>query len=140
MKKDRNYKIRYVKKQDMDFWFSLDKHLSKREFCQKVKIKQGYVLSADNQLIGILRYNLFWDNVPFCTLLYIKEGYQRKGYGKILMNFWEQEMKERGYKWLLVSTLEVEEAQHFYRLIGYIDCGHLLVLNQEKELFLMKKL
>ncbi len=43
----------------MDFWFSLDKHLSKKEFNQKVKNEQGYVLSINNQRIGILRYNLF---------------------------------------------------------------------------------
>lgn len=140
MEKETKYEIRYVKKQDIDFWFSLDKHLSKKEFNQKVKNKQGYVLFINNQRIGILRYNLFWDNVPFCTLLYIKQEYQRKGYGKILMNFWEQEMKEKGYTWLLVSTLKIETAQHFYRLIGYVDCGYLLAPGQEKELFLRKNL
>ena len=32
------------------------------------------------------------------------------------------------------------ESQHFYRLIGYVDCGYLLAPGQEKELFLRKNL
>lgn len=31
---------------------------------------------------GILRYNLFWDNTPFCTMLFVDCDYRKKGYGK----------------------------------------------------------
>ncbi|WP_423775813.1 hypothetical protein [Amedibacillus dolichus] len=33
--------------------------------------------------MGLLRYNLFWDNTPFCTLLFINRNYHRKGYGAL---------------------------------------------------------
>ena len=140
MKNEKTIQICYVQESDKEFWFSLDKHLSETEFEKKVRDKQGYVLFADNLPIGILRYNLFWDNTPFCTLLYISEKYHRKGYGKKLMNFWEIEMLSLGYDWILVSTQSDENAQHFYRALGYQDCGNLLAPNQPMELFLGKNL
>lgn len=73
MKNNFNLQIRHVEIADKDFWFSLDKHMSAVEFSKKVRDKQGYVLSAGDKPIGILRYNLFWDNTPFArSLLSIK--------------------------------------------------------------------
>ena len=115
--------IRYVKLEDQEFWYRLDKHLPKQEFERKVREKRGYVLLSDRNPVGLLRYNLFWDNTPFCTMLYIDEGSRNKGYGKILMEYWEKDMKELGYDMLLTSTQVDEEAQHFYRKLGYKDCG-----------------
>ena len=64
-------KIEYVTSKDKAFWYSLDKHLPEKEFENKIQNRQGYVLFADNKHVGILRYNLFWDNTPFvqCFLL-----------------------------------------------------------------------
>lgn len=140
MKNDKSVSIRYVQDGDKEFWFSLDKHLPETEFGKKVRDKQGYVLLIDDLPVGILRYNLFWDNTPFCTLLYIAEKYQRNGYGKRLMDFWESEMLALGYDWILVSTQSDESAQHFYRALGYGDCGYLLAPDQPMEIFLIKHL
>lgn len=135
-----NLQIRHVQDNDKQFWFSLDKHFSESEFEKKVRDKQGYVLTVDNRPIGLLRYNLFWDNTPFCTLLFIDGNYQRKGFGKALMEYWEAEMQSLGYEWLLVSTQSDENAQHFYRALGYDDCGCLIVPDQPMEIFLSKYL
>lgn len=140
MKSNAEIEIRHARGNDKEFWFSLDKHISANQFDKKVKDKQGFILFADGQPAGILRYNLFWDNTPFCTLLYIKKEYQRQGYGKALMTFWEREMQLLGYCWLLVSTQVDEDAQHFYRALGYYDCGSLNAPNQPPELFLGKRL
>ena len=61
--------IRYVQSDDKKFWFGLDRHLPEREFEKKVRDQQGYVLLEDGKPVGLLRYNLFWDNTPFCTML-----------------------------------------------------------------------
>lgn len=53
---------------------------------KKVRDKQGYILLEDNKPIGLLRFNLFWDNTPFCTMLFVDWNYQGKGYGKNLWN------------------------------------------------------
>ena len=136
--------IRYVSASDKDFWYTLDRHLPETEFLNKVRDKQGYILLEDGKPAGLLRYNLFWDNTPFCTMLFVDWKSQKKGYGRKLMEHWEQDMKSKGFDMLLTSTQVDEEAQHFYRKLGYKDCGS-LVLNvsgheQPMEMFMVKAL
>lgn len=137
-------KIRYLEKSDKQFWYSLDKHLPQTEFENKVKTQRGYVLLSDDKPIGLLRYNLFWDNTPFCTMLFIDEGYRGKGYGKQLLEHWENDMKTQGYGMVLTSTQVDESAQHFYRRLGYKDCGGFVIdipaYAQPMELFLIKQI
>ena len=136
--------IRFVTQEDKSFWFSLDKHLSEAEFDKKVRDKQGYILFVDDKPVGLLRYNLFWDNIPFCTLLFIESRYHRQGFGRSLMEHWEKDMKTRGYGMVLTSTQVDEDAQHFYRKLGYRDCGGFTVdvpgYEQPMELFMVKQL
>lgn len=136
--------IRYIQIDDKAFWYSLDKHLPEEEFLNKVRNKRGYVLLENNKPIGLLRYNLFWDNTPFCTMLFIDWNYQNKGYGKRLMEYWENDMKSKGYAMLLTSTQVDEKAQHFYRKLGYKDCGGLVIdipkYKQPMELFMIKEI
>lgn len=134
--------IRYVQPGDREFWFTLDKHLPEPEFENKIRNKQGYVMLESNKLVGLLRYNLFWDNTPFCTMLYVDEYYRGRGLGRQLMEFWEDDMKKRGYGMLLTSTQVDESAQHFYRKLGYKDCGGLVIdipeFAQPMEMFFIK--
>ncbi len=136
--------IRYVEPGDRDFWFTLDRHISKTEFDRKARDKMGYVILQNDIPVGLMRYNLFWDNTPFCTLLHISPVCRHGGLGRRLMLHWEKEMKQLGYEWVMVSTQSDEDAQHFYRKLGYQDAGA-LVLNitraaQPMELFFVKEL
>ena len=67
-----------------------------------------------------------------------------KGFGRQAMAAWEEEMKTRGYEMVLLSTQADESAQHFYRKLGYLDCGCLVFqntpLDQPMELFFRKVL
>lgn len=135
--------IRYVGTGDKEFWYSLDKHLPEAEFMNKIRDKRGYVLIKDDTPIGLLRYNLFWDNTPFCTMLFIDGEYQGRGYGRVLMEYWENDMRSQGYEMFLVSTQVDESAQHFYRKLGYKDCGGLVIdipkFEQPMEMFMIKE-
>ena len=115
--------IRYVKAEDKDFWFRLDRHLPETEFDRKVRDRMGYILSEDDSPAALLRYHLFWDNTPFCTMLFVDWEHQGKGYGRELMSRWEEDMKKAGYGMVMVSTQVDEQAQHFYRKLGYQDAG-----------------
>lgn len=134
--------IRYVEPGDKEFWYNLDKHLPEKEFLKKVRDRQGYVLTENNEAAGILRYNLFWDNTPFCTMLFIDGRFRGRGYAKQLMKHWEKDMKRQGYGMVLTSTRVDEAAQHFYRKLGYKDCGGFVIdiagYEQPMELFLIK--
>ena len=134
--------IRYAQLNDMTEWFRLDGHLPEAVFEEKIRNKQGYLLTEDDKMIGLLRYNLFWDNTPFCTMLFIDSDHRKKGYGKLLMEHWEQDMKSRGYGMLMTSTQVDEDAQHFYRKLGYKDCGGFVVdvpgYEQPMEMIMIK--
>lgn len=82
--------IRYMKLEDKPFWYSLDRHLAEEEFARKARDERGYVLEADGKSVGLLRYNLFWDNTPFCTLLFIDWEHQKRGYGQPMELFLEK--------------------------------------------------
>ena len=138
------FEIRYVAESDKPFWFSLDKHLSESEFALKIRDKRGYIISGGGQPIGIMRYNLFWDNTPFLTLICIEESHQGKGFGRQAVLHWENEMRGLGFKVIMTSTQVDEQAQHFYRRLGYADRGCLILDNtpygQPQEMFMIKVL
>lgn len=136
--------IRYVTAEDRAFWYQLDRHLPPPEFDKKVRDAMGYVLTDGEHPVALLRYNLFWDHTPFCTLLYVEESAQGRGFGKALMVHWEADMKARGYGMVMTSTQVDEGAQHFYRKLGYQDAGG-FVLNipgyeQPMELIMVKEI
>lgn len=136
--------IRPVELGDDAFWYTLDIHLPQTEFLKKVRDKQGYILLCNDVPVGVLRYNLFWDTIPFLNLICLQESHRRSGIGRQAMALWEQEMKELGHGMCLVSTQSDEEAQHFYRKLGYKDCGCLTMdiagYEQPMEIFLAKAL
>lgn len=139
---DEEIAIRFVESGDREFWKSLDRHLNETEFDRKVRDKMGYVLQWRGEPAAILRYNLFWDNTPFCNLLYVAEKWQGRGMGAALMAHWENEMKAQGHDMVMTSTQADESAQHFYRKLGYRDAGGFVLdlpgHEQPLELILIK--
>ena len=132
--------IRYANIKDLDILKKYDKHISNEELANSINLNRILVVYEDDEFIGWLRYNLFWDNIPFMNMLYFIEGERRKGYGRKLVEFWEKEMTSKGYKFVLTSTQSNEEAQFFYRKIGYVDSGSLLLPNEPLEIIMYKKI
>ena len=94
----------------------------------------------DDQFIGWLRYNLFWDNTPFMNMLYFLDNERGKGNGSKLIKYWEDEMKKQGFEAILTSTQSNEQAQFFYRKHNYIDSGALTLPGEPLEIIFYKKL
>lgn len=132
--------IRYAEETDIPILTEYDKHISNEELENSVRLKRIIVQFVDEGFVGWLRYNLFWDNTPFMNMLYVLEGFRGKGYGKELVSFWENEMRRQGYNRVLTSTLSNEQAQFFYRKLGYTDAGSLLLPDEPLEIIFLKKL
>ena len=136
------FEIRYANREDKSFWFTLDEHMSEDEFTLKIRDKRAYIISKSSKPVGLMRYNLLWDYIPFLTFIHFEKSYQRKGLGKKSMLLWEKEMRELGYKMVITSTRVDEQAQHFYRKLGYIEKGSLSFDNtpfeQPQEMFMLK--
>ncbi|MDE6889403.1 MAG: GNAT family N-acetyltransferase [Eubacterium sp.] len=132
--------IRYATEHDFSLLSKYDKHICETELRNSIKANRILTMYHDDHLIGWLRFNLFWDNIPFMNMLYILEAYRGKGCGSQLVSFWEKEMLNRNFTMVLTSTLSNEKAQFFYRKIGYSDCGSLLLPNEPLEIILLKNI
>lgn len=136
--------IRCARAEDRDFWIGLDAHLPPAGFEQKVRDRQGYIILDGDSPAGVMRYNLFWDSVPFLTLIYLGEGFRRRGLGAQAVSRWEAEMRSMGHTAVMTSTQADEQAQHFYRKLGYRDAGCLILdlpgLSQPLEVLMIKPL
>ncbi|ENK0556752.1 GNAT family N-acetyltransferase [Clostridium botulinum] len=134
-------KIEYASELDFQFILDNDRHVSKQLIKNKLKEKEIMIAKdQDNKIIGWLRYSYFWDNTPFMNMLYLNENYRNKGIGKKLVEFWETEMKSKGYELVMTSTLSNEQAQHFYRKLGYKDAGSLLLDDEPLEIICTKSI
>ena len=134
----------FAKPDDYPVCARFDAHISPAEFARKCEARRYYLLRDGLTPVGVMRYNLFWDQIPFLTLIYLAEDARGHGFGTQAMDFWEKEMRARGYDMVMTSTQADEDAQHFYRARGYRDCGALFLTTpgyeQPAEIFLEKEL
>lgn len=125
---------------DMAFLSRHDRHIRPRELEASVR-RGGVLLARENQTpLGWLRWSLFWDNLPFMNLLFVLEPYRGRGCGTALVAAWERTLRAQGHDMALTSTRSDEAAQHFYRKLGYIDSGALLLPGEPLEIILAKRL
>lgn len=138
------FNLRPAAEDDAGFWKTLDPHIARTELQNLIALGRCHVLLCGASPVGVMRYNLFWDSVPFLTMLCLSEPYRRRGYGGAALAAWEDEMRAAGHEAVMTSTQSDEGAQHFYRKKGYRDAGCLILdgtpLAQPAELFFIKAL
>lgn len=133
-------KIRTAVKSDVDFLLKYDRHISEKELHSVIGLGRVFIAEEEGQFIGWLRWGLFWDNTPFLNMLYLLQNYRNRGYGKELVLYWENLMKESQYPIVMTSTLSNENAQHFYRKLNYTDAGSLIRKGEPLEIIFVKEL
>ena len=132
---------------------TVDRHIQPKLLDECICNGQIYVLKDDSiknggqnhrmkdPVVGVLRYSLFWQAIPFLDLLYLDESYRGKGFGTRMMNLWENDMRSSGYKYVMTSTQADETAWKFYEKLGYRKAGAFLPPEQEAdELIYLKEL
>ena len=72
------------------------------------------------------------------NMIYVLEKYHRMGIGTALIKHWENEMKSLGYKNVMTSTQSLEEAQLFFRKMGYKEIGGFKYLDDPFEIVFQK--
>jgi len=111
-----------------------DSHIPSDRLRDCIRNHQVYVLrDATGGIVGVLRYSLFWQSIPFLDLLYIEEANRGKGYGRQMMFHWESVMAQLGYKYVMLSTQEDETAKYFYEKLGYHRIGAFLPPEQAAD-------
>ncbi len=130
--------IRLGSESDLEF-LSEHEHISPERLEDKIDSGQVYIYLADRSPVGWLRFSYFWDLIPFMDMLFVLEERRGRGIGRDLVLQWESDMFQSGADLVLTSTQVDEKAQHFYRKLGYRDCGALfLPIQLPAEIFLCK--
>ena len=132
--------IRIATIDDEEFLVAHRRHIDADMMKEKIARRHVYVAESDDQIVGWARYGLFWDNLPFLNMIHVLDDHRKRGIGSALMDVWERDMADHGFPMVLTSTQSDEDAQHFYRKLGYVDCGVLLLPDEAGELILMKRL
>ena len=113
---------------------TLDRHIPTDRLTSCIDGKTVMVLrNTDGSVVGVLRWSLFWQTLPFLDLIFLAEPYRRRGYGTAMMDAWEANMQREGYADVLTSTQSDEDAWHFYEHRGYRRVGAFLPPKQEAD-------
>lgn len=132
--------VRLACDRDAAFLAAHDQHISREELEYALARRRVYLAEERGAPVGWLRFNLFWDNTPFCNLLFVSEQNRGAGVGSALLGAWESDMRAAGYAAVMTSTQAGERAQEFYRARGYRDAGGFFPYGEGYELILIKKL
>ena len=132
--------IRCATARDIPWLEEHDRHIGAEAL--RDAVAQGRILLAedDGQPVGWLRWGLFWDENPFMNMLYLLDGFRRQGLGQALVRRWEEDMLRLGHRRVMTSTQANEDAQHFYRRLGYQDAGALLLPGEPLEIIFIREL
>ena len=118
----------------------LIEHIRAEIITEQLEAGRILVLEDSGVVIAWLRWNLFWDEIPFMNMLFVLEPYRNLGLGTALMEAWETDVGHDGHQSVMTSSQADENAQHLYRKRGYVDCGVLVLPNQAAELMFRKEL
>ena len=140
LKKGNYFMFRLAEEKDLDFISKWDQHIDRKELKTILSLKIVYIAENEDNFMGWLRYNLFWDSIPFMNMLYFLEDYRKKGIGREFVAYWEKEMQKLGYQRVMTSTVSKEYAQHFYYKLGYIGIGGFMLQGEPYEIILEKEL
>ena len=125
--------IRLADSKDKQGVIKYDCHIPHNKVCECIRNQRVYVLCDEKKIVGILRYSLFWQTIPFLDLMYIDEAYRGQGYGSQMMACWESAMAAMGYPYVMLSTQEDETAKFFYEKLGYRRIGAFLPPDQDAD-------
>ena len=117
----------------------LDAHIPEKRLLACIRAGQVYVLKNGASVIGVLRYSLFWQTIPFLDLIYLDADYRRRGHGSVMMQQWEHDMAARGYRHVMTSTQADEDAWQFYEKCGYRKVGGFFPPEQDAEEWIYRK-
>lgn len=136
------FSLRQAQPGDWAFWQGAEPQCGPGQFAEKARSGRAFVICRGQRPVGLLDFVLLWDKLPFLNCLFVLPESRGQGAGRFAMAAWEQGMGKAGYPMVLLSTQADESAQHFYRKLGYRDCGCLILdrcpLAQPAELFFCK--
>jgi len=118
------FNIHFADEADIPQLKKLDSWTKDSMWRRKIFGHEVIVLEIENQIAGLIRYDVLWSTVPFLSLIFVEEAHRGKGYSHKLLEFLKQHLRDEGYVALLSSSQTDEpEAQNWHRHMGFKSNG-----------------
>jgi N-acetylglutamate synthase-like GNAT family acetyltransferase len=134
--------VRFASEDDLAF-VGQDRYLAPDVLQRKIAMREVFIAEQDGEAIGYLRLEFLWSKVPYVGLVHVLDGCRRRGVGRALLKFLEQDLQARGHRTLYSSSQANEiEPQTWHRHVGFEECGVIAGINDGgiDEVFFRKKL
>jgi len=125
--------------QALDGLFSGSRH-SEALFRKAIAAGKVAVAESSDGVVGYVRWDYFWDDIPLCLTVCVKPEHQRRGIGRRLYQHIEDGFRRAGRAFWLSSTEEDNERSRlFHEGFGFRRIGALEELGQDvPEVFYRK--
>lgn len=140
-------RVRYCSSQDFDWLYHYEKEFVSEEWVRRCLGHKEYLIAVDSdtaeERIGYIRYSFFWGTVPYMDKIRVADGQQRRGVGSAMFKFWEEEVRRKGYKILMTSSLRDDlEPLAWHWRNGFRESGKLTFgsFDSNPEIFYIKDL
>ncbi len=105
MKRKLSVNVRFAEPKDLDFCVESDyDHVGKVVLKRKVEEEAVILAEVDRKLVGYLRIEYLWLNIPYLSVIGVNEEYQRKGIGTAMIEFLGRHLLKQGHKVLYSSS------------------------------------
>ncbi|MFZ5354883.1 MAG: GNAT family N-acetyltransferase [Bacillota bacterium] len=131
MNSDVSIIVRFAEMKDLEACVEFDH--SKREDIIESKINLHEIIVAERcgQIIGYIKLEYIWTELPYLSLILLKPEHRGKGIGTLMLNYLVDFLQINGFE-LLLSSSQVDEAepQKWHRKKGFVECGILNGINE----------
>jgi GNAT superfamily N-acetyltransferase len=125
--------IRLATVEDFDRVRQYDRHIPEERVRHCLEMGQVDALWDGDRVMGILRWSLFWQTMPFVDLIFLDDACRGREWGSKMMARWEKNIRAEGYDYGMTSTQADETAKFFYEKLGYQRIGAFLPPDQEAD-------
>ena len=127
--------------EDLSAITAYDRHIPRERLADCIQRGLVTVLRSEDRILGVLRWNLFWQSIPFLDLIYLDEAVRGQDWGTRMMAHWEEDMRSNGFDHVMLSTQADETSKFFYEKLGNRQIGAFLPPDQDaEELMYLKEL
>lgn len=119
--------IRYAMAQDIDACQEFNKQMGCPDNLEDKTARQEIIIATHaSRIVGYMRMEMVWNNLPFISWLFIKEEHRGQGVGTTLLHFIEQKLRASPKKpaWLLSSSEATNTRSiAWHKKRDFIPCG-----------------
>jgi len=124
------FKVKFATVEDLAWCVREDSEIDEAIIKRKIEEREIVVTEVNGKLVGYLRLEYLWSQVPYIGLIRVLPEYRRKGIGKALLHFLEEFLRSKGHSVLFSSSQANEpEPQAWHRHVGFEECGFIAGIN-----------